>query len=100
MGAGLLPDNVLWSSKPDDCVWARYDDDFVVFHRPSGKTHLMNPAGYMLITEILSDPASASTIAARLANNGSDGAVDQVALSDMLLRFEHLGLVSRSVSAS
>ena len=99
MGAASFPDDVFWSSNASDCVWARYGDDFVVFHRPSGKTHLLNLAGYRLLTEMLQDPVSTSTIAARLADSSSGDAapLDEAAVEDMLLRFEYLGFVSRSV---
>ena len=99
MGAASFPDDVFWSSNASDCVWARYGDDFVVFHRPSGKTHLLNLAGYRLLTEMLQDPVSTSTIAARLADSssGDTAPLDEAAVEDMLLRFEYLGFVSRSV---
>jgi PqqD family protein of HPr-rel-A system len=98
MAADSSPASAFWSSVPSDCTWACYGDDFVVFHRPSGKTHLLNRAGYRLLTDILQRPATSSEIAARLANSSGDGAdtPDEVAVRDMLLRFEYLGLVYRS----
>jgi PqqD family protein of HPr-rel-A system len=102
MGDGSFPDIAVWSSNPADCVWAQYGDDFVVFHRPSGKTHLLNLAGYRLLTEILPSPATTAAIAARLANTSSDAPdpLDERAVNEMLVRFEYLGLVDRSVRRS
>jgi PqqD family protein of HPr-rel-A system len=99
MGDASFPESAVWISNPGDCVWARYGNDFVVFHRPSGKTHLLNLAGHRLLTEILQNPVSTATIAAGLAKANADdaGPLDEDAVNDMLLRFEYLGLVERSV---
>ena len=98
MGEVSLPKIAVWSSHPDDCVWAQYGDDFVVFHRPSGKTHLLNLAGHRLLTEILQSPVTTAQIAARLANTSGEisAPLDEDAVNEMLLRFEYLGLVSCS----
>jgi PqqD family protein of HPr-rel-A system len=100
MGAGSNPADEFWGSHASDCIWVRYGDDFVVYHRHSAKTHLLNLAGYRLLTEILQQPVTTLEIAARLANDcGDDAPPDEVAVREMLLRFEHLGLVYRSVPA-
>ena len=85
-----------------------YPDSYAVFHRPSGKTHFLNAAGYRLITEILERPGDTASIAAELAvavavavavaEEPSPLNVDEV--HAMLVRFEYLGLVDRSVPQS
>ena len=102
MGAGSFTHTAVWRSNTADCVWARYGDDFVLFHRPSGKTHLLNRAGYRLLTEILQSPMQTATIAARLASadGGGSESLDEADVHAMLARFEYLGLVDRSVPTS
>ena len=101
MEPGPASETSLWRSNAADCAWARYGDDHVVFHRPSGKTHLLNAAGYRLLTDILEKPSHAAAIAAQLASAGgteSEG-LDEEEVFTMLVRFEYLGLVDRSVPA-
>ena len=100
--SGAISDTSLWYSNAADCVWANYPDSYAVFHRPSGKTHFLNAAGYRLITEILERPGDTASIAAELAVAGAEESsplnVDEV--HAMLVRFEYLGLVDRSVPQS
>lgn len=102
MKPGYFNDASLWRSNAEDCVWAHYDDDYVVFHRPSGKTHFLNAAGYRLLTEILERPEGTTAIATRLASSGGSepGTLDEEEVHAMLVRFEYLGLVDRSVLRS
>jgi PqqD family protein of HPr-rel-A system len=89
----------LWRSNAADCEWANYGNNYVVYHRPSGKTHFLNAAGYRLLTEILTSACQTATIAAKLAENnaGELGTLKAEDVHDMLIRFEYLGLVDRSV---
>jgi len=102
MESGQLSDASEWRSNAADCVWVGYGDNYVVFHRPSGKTHFLNAAGYRLLTEILDRPYRTSAIAARLASAGSGEpeALDREEVYAMLARFEYLGLVDRSLPRS
>lgn len=83
-------------------MWANYGESCVVFHRPSGKTHVLNSASYRLLTDILQRPEDTVTIAAKLL----DIAADEVPASkleevhSLLVRFEYLGFVDRSVASS
>jgi PqqD family protein of HPr-rel-A system len=88
----------LWRSNTADCVWVKYRDDYVVFHRPSGKTHFLNAAGYRLLTEILEHPNGTASIAAKLAATVTDGtgSLNIGDVHEMLARFEYLGLVDRT----
>ena len=90
----------LWRSNAADCVWAKYDDDYVLFHRASGKTHFLNAAGYWLLMEVLERPEGTVSIAAKLAATGTEetGPLNISEVHEMLVRFEYLGLVDRSVS--
>ena len=73
-----------------------FDVDFIVFHRPSGKTHLLNPVSESLLTDILREPIPIDAIVAALG--GVPGPSEAGYLSEireMLYRFEELGLVVR-----
>ncbi len=83
------------SSRQTDFVWCRWGDNFIAFHRPSGKTHYLNDASERLLTRILLVPMNAAEIAAEFADAGicSDQIVDEMIL--MLGHLEELGLVER-----
>ena len=102
MQPGQHSDASVWRSNAADCAWASYGENYVVFHRPSGKTHFLNEAGYRLLTEILDRPDGTAAIAARLTNaaSGEAEALDEQEVHAMLVRFEYLGLVDRSVPRS
>jgi PqqD family protein of HPr-rel-A system len=81
---------------PEECIWVDCDDAFVVYHRPSGKTHLMNHASSRLLRDLLREPRRLVDIAEALAQGAgpqSDEVLDS--LQAMLKRFEQLGLVDR-----
>ena len=87
-----------WQSGPsDDLVWAEFDDGYVVYHRPSGKTHFLNAASAVLLTEILLVPRDAADAARELAAlEQTDGdAAFAAAVADSLHHLEYLGLVER-----
>jgi PqqD family protein of HPr-rel-A system len=88
----------LWRTCPaDDLDWARFDDEYVVYHRPSGKTHFLNAATHRLLTELLVESATTRTVAAAFAAEGlasPDGDVGKE-LDSTLRHVESLGLVVR-----
>ncbi len=71
--------------------------DFVAYHRPSGKTHLLNESSYKLITDVLDDQPTFGEIADRCVSH--EDAPDPRELLDhlakMLENLEKLGLVER-----
>ncbi|NLD69005.1 MAG: HPr-rel-A system PqqD family peptide chaperone [Limnobacter sp.] len=89
-----------WRSAPDDeFLWAEWDREFVVFHRPSGQTHFVNAASAALLREILLEPMDALDASRALAAQSPD-ATDPDAdfaryVFGLLVRFEELGLVVR-----
>lgn len=87
-----------WLAAPaQDCVWAEYDDDFVLFHRRSGHTHFVNASTAILLTEVLRSPRTSEEAAEELAAaqraNATADFVPQVL--GLMLRLEELGLVER-----
>jgi PqqD family protein of HPr-rel-A system len=89
--------NSRWQAGPsDDFVWAEFDGDYVAFHRPSGKTHLLNPVSEALLTEILREPQGLDAVVAALGGAPKVGEVEYIAeIVEILDRFEELGLVVR-----
>ena len=91
-----------WRSRPDDeLAWLQLEDDFVAFHRPSGKTHFLNAASHELIRDVLAAPRSIEEIAAAIlkgeeALDVDEGTGEFVArLEDLVFRLEQLGLIER-----
>ena len=68
-----------------------------MFHRPSGKTHLLNAGGIILLREVLVEPLAAAEAADRLADSQGAVADDRFRqhIDALLRRFEELGLVER-----
>jgi len=82
---------------PQDLVWAELGDDYVVYHRPSGRTHFLNSATVALLREVLVGPRNARAAAEELAAREA-AAVDAeffAAVAVSLQHLEHLGLVDR-----
>jgi PqqD family protein of HPr-rel-A system len=98
MREGALTISSKWCSQsPDDIVWVVLDGEFVVYHRPSGKTHFLNAASQLLICDILRKPRDFAGIANEFASSDTDDHPD-IYLEEMrslLNRLEALGLVER-----
>ena len=91
-------DNLLWrAAPPDQFIRCDWDDNYIVFHRPSGLTHVLNGAMFHLLDSILREPAGLSAAMDRLSDMGGDQAscVTRGQMIDLILRLEHLGLVRR-----
>ena len=77
--------------------WVAYGNDRILFHRPSGKTHLLNAACFDLLERVLVVPLTAAQSAARLQalHEGESvaGLEDHVVV--LLERLDQLGLVER-----
>jgi PqqD family protein of HPr-rel-A system len=93
-----MSDATVWQSRdPENVLWAHWDDDYVLYHRPSGKTHFVNAATAQLLTSVLREPKSASAAADELAA-AQEAAGDAEFFSEvarLLERLEHVGLVER-----
>lgn len=90
---------VNWRSRPqDEIAWAEFDDDFVAFHRPSGKTHFLNAASYALLNDVLVEPKSLSEILEVFSPDESEENADAYVeqMTEMLTHIEALGLIERA----
>lgn len=94
---GLGPEPRWRSGPPQDLAWAELGDDYVLYHRPSGKTHLLNAASAALLRQVLLEPKDARSAARELADReGAEGHADFVdAVTAALAQLEHLGLIER-----
>ena len=81
----------------DEIVWACFDEDYVAFHRPSGKTHFLNSASYRLICEILIEPRDFDAIIGEFISDEFNGDLAAYAaqMRTMLDHLDNLGLVER-----
>ena len=85
------------STSPGDILWVEWERNFVAYHRPSGKTHFLNAASEILLTEILAEPKDAESVAdefsAEVTGDRADEYLEQI--TSMLERLEQLGLLER-----
>jgi PqqD family protein of HPr-rel-A system len=79
---------------PSSLRWRRWEDGFVLFHAPSGDTHLLEHAAGEAILLLTRGPNDAAGLARELgAEEGGDVAR---AIGDVLERFHELGVVERA----
>ncbi len=76
-------------------LWSTWDDQHVLFHRPSGKTHFLNAAAVFLLEEVLGEPSTISAATETLATARNVTADNELRddVTEMLLRLEELGLI-------
>jgi PqqD family protein of HPr-rel-A system len=82
----------------NELLWVEADGEFVLFHRPSGKTHFVNHATFLLLDQVLREPKDLTKTASHLAQaQGAAATGDfQQQLAELLQRLEELGLVERT----
>jgi len=87
-----------WRARPaDEVVWRALDEDYVLYHRPSGKTHFLNAASRSLLSDILTTPQTAAAAADALASRSgvAADAAFVATVTDTLAQLDHLGLIDR-----
>ena len=89
---------IRWRAVPgNELLWARFEDAVVLFHAPSGQTHLVNDATAVLLCEVLAHPQALDEAASKLAA-AQDSEADEQFLGEvgrLIHRLETLGLVER-----
>jgi PqqD family protein of HPr-rel-A system len=85
------------AGRADELIWAQFGADVVVYHRPSGKTHLLNAVTALLLKEVLLQPKSSLEAAEDLADREAAvaGSDFLAAVRASLEHLEHLGLIGR-----
>lgn len=89
---------IKWRSRRSDQIaWAIFAQDYIAFHRPSGKTHFLNEASYLLICEVLAEPRSLDTIIREFVSVEDEANPVPLAsqMRAMLDHLEDFGLVER-----
>jgi PqqD family protein of HPr-rel-A system len=86
------------AADPRTLDWAVWDSECVLFHLPSGKTHLVNLATHRLLADLLHTPLDLEQIEAGL---GADWPAEEreslrAGTQELLWRLEELGLVEAS----
>jgi len=87
-----------WRAGPaHELAWSAFGADYVVYHRPSGRTHFLNAATADLIENVLVEPRTVEGAALELAaREGAPSDAEFVAaVAESLARLEHLGLILR-----
>jgi PqqD family protein of HPr-rel-A system len=87
-----------WRAAPlEQVILTEWDGEYVVYHRPSGKTHFLNVPGVTLLSDILMDTSSLEKSAQSLAHSlGIEADAKFLEhVEALLLRFEELGLTER-----
>ena len=87
---------ICWRARsPDETVWAHFGEDFIAFHRRSGKTHFLNAASHRLICEVLTEARDINAIVGEFVTNEHGGNLAGYGnqMRAMLDHLENLGLV-------
>jgi PqqD family protein of HPr-rel-A system len=87
-----------WRAVPQDTLlFAHWEGQSVLFHEPSGRTHLLNEATVVLLTRILLEPRTAGDACRELADDDALAGDPEYSagVQDALLWLEDLGLVER-----
>ena len=92
-----LPPPAWCCQSPDDIAWAAFDDDYVAYHRPSGKTHFLNESSKRLICEILNERRTLAEVVEAFDALSDVDERNQYnrQMKATLDHFENLGLIDR-----
>ena len=89
-----------WAAGPPDdfLSFTSEGGGYVLYHRPSGKTHFVNEPAWILLSQALCEPKSLDALTDDLARLQDVEASDDLRayIESLLLRFEELGLVERA----
>ena len=93
----MLSERSRWSSGPaTDLLWRCWDDEeYVVYHVPSGDTHLLNPIAAAVLQALQEKPHSIPELADRLEHefHSADPGSWHAELKRLVAKFDDLGLI-------
>jgi PqqD family protein of HPr-rel-A system len=92
----------LWrAAAKSDCALTQWDDQVVVFHRPSGLTHFINASMAQLLENLSAGPCHTELLVDRFIGNPDSYGTSEVRdhVLSLLFRLEELGLIKRVVAA-
>ncbi len=99
MSAEPVSDVIKWRSRSSaEIDWFDVPPDFIAFHRPSGKTHFLNAASKVLLTELLTLPRDIGEILEVFPSDEDDDEAHRhiIGMQKLLAHLEALGLIERS----
>jgi len=83
------------ATDPSSILWAEWDGEYIAYHDPSSRTHLLNAASELLITNVLQSARTGAESAAELAAlqgvTANEEFVDGVV--SLLAHLDELGLI-------
>ena len=94
----ILRSSQKWGvTNPSDCVLTDFDEGLVVFHRPSGQTHVLNALAAEAFTALAEAALTRDQLTRHLMEASESGAAQEMAAAaeEIIDRFELLGLVDR-----
>ena len=92
----MARDRVRYRVDDETLIWRSWnDDEFVVYHRPSGETHLLNPIAAATLRRLEQVPSSLDELCERIASEfeTAEPAEYRSSLADLLDHFDGLGLI-------
>ena len=93
----MLSERSRWSSGPaTDLLWRCWDDEeYVVYHVPSGDTHLLNRIAAAALQALQEKPRSIPELAERLERefHSADPGSWHAELMSLVAEFDELGLI-------
>lgn len=91
----------LWrAAAQSDCALAQWDDQVIVFHRPSGLTHFINASMAQLLADLSAGPCSTELLVDHFIGDPDSSGPSEVRdhVLSLLFRLEELGLITRTVA--
>lgn len=92
----------VWRATRSDYALAQWDEQVVVFHRPSGLTHFINASTSQLLADLSASPCDTDSLVDRFVADPNTQASPDVRdqILTLLFRLEELGLIERVAAAN
>jgi PqqD family protein of HPr-rel-A system len=80
---------------PAALLWREWDGEYIVFHVPSGDTHLLNAFAAEILLSLADEPASVAELVLRLRHEVGlePGSGQEEPIANLVTQFEERGLV-------
>jgi len=84
----------LWRVRdPSSLHWRQWDDGLVVYHAPSGDTHLLDPTAGAALSLLRAEPSDLAGLVRRVTAQGGAAPGFEESLAGLLKELEELGVV-------
>ncbi len=88
-----------WTAHRGDLIWRAWDDEeYVVFHAPSGNTHILNEVSALALKQLENGPLDAAELTRRMADSLDCDADEDLSkhVEELLAGFDERGLAERT----